>query len=154
MRTLYNGNNTEPRKGSGRSRSEKNTKLFLRCFDSVRQHKQYWNKWILDDGWIDIMEDRFEIPTSLKFDSSQLNGAISRDPRFCGIDTVGDANLNGVCKATHNERVGKKKSGLTACYVATPNALPQKPGGNAKWFGDIVSAVQKLPNTCSRPVLQ
>jgi hypothetical protein len=130
---------------------KKNTKLFLRCFDSVRQHKQYWNKWILDDGWIDIIEDRFEIPTSLKFDSSQLNGAISRDPRFCGIDTVGDANLNGVYKATYNERVGKKKSRLTAYYVTTPNTLPQKPGGNTKWFRDIVSTVQKLPNTRHNP---
>jgi hypothetical protein len=130
---------------------QKNSKLFLRCFDSVRQHKQYWNKWILDDGWIDIIEDRFEIPTKLKFGSSQLNRAIGRDQRFSGIDTVGDANVNGVYKATYYERVGKKKSRLTAYYVTTPNKLPQRPGGNTKWFRDIVCTVPKHPITRHNP---
>jgi hypothetical protein len=33
----------------------------LRCFDSVRQHQQYWNKWILDEGWIDIINHHLQI---------------------------------------------------------------------------------------------
>jgi hypothetical protein len=46
---------------------KKDTKFYLICFDSVRQHEQYWNKWIRDDGWINIINERFEIPAHLKF---------------------------------------------------------------------------------------
>jgi hypothetical protein len=37
--------------------AKKGAKLFLGCFDLVREHKQYWNKWIAADGWIDIIND-------------------------------------------------------------------------------------------------
>jgi hypothetical protein len=84
----------------------KDAKHYLACFDYARQLQQYWNKWILDKGWIDIMNECFEIPTHLKFSCSDLNRAIGRSPIFNGIDTVGESNLKGLYKATYFEQVG------------------------------------------------
>jgi hypothetical protein len=36
---------------------KKDAKLYLACFDYARQLQQYWNKWIHDEGWIDIMNE-------------------------------------------------------------------------------------------------
>jgi hypothetical protein len=88
--------------------AKKGAKLFLGCFDSVREHKQYWNKWIAADGWIDIINDRYDIPTNLKFVAADLNRAIGRHPKFGSIDTIGDTNLLGLYKATYFEHAGKR----------------------------------------------
>ncbi len=66
IRTLNNVDNTEPRKYTLRSKPKKGAKLYLGCFDSVRKHKHYWNKWIVDDCWIDIINERLEIATRLQ----------------------------------------------------------------------------------------
>jgi hypothetical protein len=66
---------------------KKDSSLYLACFDGVRQHQHYWNKWILSDAWIDIINDRYELPSSLQFNSADLNRAIGRHPRFISIDT-------------------------------------------------------------------
>jgi hypothetical protein len=121
-------------------------------FDSVREHTQYWNKWIAADGWINIINDRYDIPTNLKFIAADLNRAIGRHPKFGSIDTIGDTNVLGLCKATYFEHGGKRKSSrLTAYYVTTPNTLPQKPGGNTRWYKDMVSMVPKPTNTRQNP---
>jgi hypothetical protein len=135
--------------------AKKGAQLFLGCFDSVREHKQYWNKWIAADGWIDIINDRYDIPTNLKFVAADLNRAIGRHPKFCSIDTIGDTNVHGLYKATYfGEHLGKKKSRLTAYYVTSPNTLPQKPGGNTKWYRDMVSTVPKPTNTRQNPTVK
>jgi hypothetical protein len=124
---------------------KKNAKLHVRCFDAVRKHTQHWNKWILDDCWIDIINEQFDIPTKLRFISDELNRAVGGDPRFSGIiDSAGESNVNGVCKATH--QVGAKSLRLTACHVTSPMEFAQKPGGNTKWFRNIVSAVPTQPS--------
>jgi hypothetical protein len=87
---------------------KKDAKLFLICFNFVGQHQQYWNKWILATDWIDIMDEHFDIPSNLKFVSSDLNRAIGRSPIFNGIDSVSEPNVNGLYKATYFERVCKK----------------------------------------------
>jgi hypothetical protein len=74
----------------------------------VRKHKQYRNKWIAADGWIDIINDRYDIPANLKFVAADLNRAIGRHPKFGSIDTIGDANLLGLYKATYFEHESKK----------------------------------------------
>ncbi len=135
--------------------AKKGAKLFLGCFDSVREHKQYWNKWIAADGWIDIINDRYDIPANLKFVAADLNRAIGRHPKFGSIDTIGDTNVLGLYKATNFEHEGKRKSSrLTAYYVTTPNTLPQKPGGNTKWYKDMVSTVPKPTNTRQNPTVK
>jgi hypothetical protein len=53
-----------------------------------------------------------------------------------------------------NMRVKKKSSRLTAYYVTTPNSLPQKPGGNTKWYKDMVSTVPKPTNTRQNPTVK
>jgi hypothetical protein len=60
--------------GGGQKR---NGKFFLGCFDSVRKLAQHWNKWILDDCWIDFVDEPFDIPTQLKFNADDLNGTQS-----------------------------------------------------------------------------
>ena len=134
-----------------------NAKPFLCCFDSVREHKkQYWNNWIGADGWIGINNDLYDIPTNLKFDAGALNSAIGRDPRYSSIiDTKGETNVHGLFKAFYYEHGGKRKSTrVTSYYVTSPNTLPQKPGGNTKWYRDIVSTVPKPTNTRQNPTVK
>ena len=90
-------------------RGKKDSSLYLACFDGVRQHQQYWNKWIVSDAWIDIINDRYELPSSLQFNSADLNRAIGRHPRFIYIDTVGESNSEGIYKASYFEKVDNKK---------------------------------------------
>jgi hypothetical protein len=132
--------------------SQKNAKLYLACFDSVRKHTQYWDKWIIDDCWIDIINERIDIPTHLKFVAADLNRAIGRNPKFNGLDTVGEPNVNGVFKSTYFDRGGGSKNiRLTAYYVTASNKIPQKPGGNTKWYRDIVSRVEPTRSTRQHP---
>jgi hypothetical protein len=74
---------------------KKDTKLLLRCFDLVRQHEQYWNKWILDKGRIDIINDHLQVPIDLKLVAADLNRAIGRSPRYSEIDHLGKSSNMG-----------------------------------------------------------
>jgi hypothetical protein len=96
--------NTEPQKPSVRSNCEKKPSSRVRCLDTVRKHHtQCRKKWILDDCWMDIVNEQFNIPTDLKFLSGELNRAVGGDPRFGGIiDSAGESDVNGAaCKASN-----------------------------------------------------
>ncbi len=100
---------------------KKHPKLFLRCFDLVRQHKQYWNNWISDQCWINLSNERFEIPESLQFTKSNLNTALSRNKMYDGIDILTTANALGLYKSSY--RPGKIR--ITGYYAtSTPNVRP------------------------------
>jgi hypothetical protein len=131
--------NTETQKRTLCASCKKGAKLLLDCFDAVREHKEYWNKWIAVDGWIHIINDPYDILTV----AADLNRTIGRYPKFSSIDTIGDTNVHGLYKATYFEHGGKRKSGLTAYYATIPDTLPQKPGGNTNWCRDMVSTVLK-----------
>jgi hypothetical protein len=49
-------NNTKLQKRTLPANCKKGAKLFLDCFNAVREHKQYWNKWIATDGWVNIIK--------------------------------------------------------------------------------------------------
>jgi hypothetical protein len=66
-------------------------------------------KWIRDNGWIDIINERFEIPALHQFVSADLNRSIGRSPRFGGINSLQEYNIHGLFKASNLERVGTKK---------------------------------------------
>jgi hypothetical protein len=48
----------------------------------------------------------------------------------------------------------RKSSRLRAYYVTTPNTLPQKPGGNIKWYKYMVSTIPKPTNTRQNPTVK
>ena len=61
--------------------------------------------------------------------------------------------MHGIYKASFKEQVGRKRRILRAHYITSPKLLSQKPGGNAKWYNQIVSsAPQPLMNTWQQPV--
>ena len=106
---------------------KKDYSLFLDCFRHVIIHKQYWNKWISDQCWINLINERFEIPESLQFTKTNLNTALSRNKMYDGIDILTTANALGIYKSSY--RPGKIRS--TGYYVTTPNVRPSEmPGGN------------------------
>jgi hypothetical protein len=62
--------------------------------------------------------------------------------------------VHGACKSRFHESVdgGESKTvQITACYVTSSMKLPQKPGGNAKWFRNIESEVPKPVSTIHEP---
>jgi hypothetical protein len=83
---------------------KKGAKLFLDCFDAVREHKQYWNKWIAADSWMDIIKDRYDNTANLKFVAADSKRAIGRHPKSSSIDTIGNTNVHRLYKATYFEQ--------------------------------------------------
>ena len=91
-----------PKKVLHKSSRKKDTALYLDCFQAVTKHTEYWNKWIVDKCWISIINERFDIPSSLQFDERALNAAIGRNPVFktVGIATVSVSNSLGIYKSS------------------------------------------------------
>jgi hypothetical protein len=125
--------------GSGQKR---NGRFFLSCFDSLRKLKQSWNKWIVAHCWIDIINERFSLPTQLKSAASDLNSAVGRCQRFAGIDAAGESDVLGMHRLPcFNRHSNEKRSRQTVCCVTSTMKLLQKPEGNTKWFRNIVGTV-------------
>jgi hypothetical protein len=36
---------------------KKDASLFLDCFRGATKHKEYWNKWAVDECWIDVINE-------------------------------------------------------------------------------------------------
>jgi hypothetical protein len=47
--------------GSGR---KKDTSLMLECFRGVTKHKEHWNKWMVNQCWIDTTMERHKLNES------------------------------------------------------------------------------------------
>ena len=92
------------------------------------------------------------LPTELKFNADNLTRAIGRDPKFNAIDIIKETNMHGIYKASFKEQVGEKRRMLTAYYIISPELLPQKPGGKAKWYNKIVSSAPQQMHTRQAPV--
>jgi hypothetical protein len=75
----------------------------------------HWNKWIVSDVWVDIVNNRYDIADGLKFSSKELIAAASRN-KVCksnNIETALMSNPMGFCKACwckrqeeHREQIG------------------------------------------------
>mgnify|MGYP000650717586 FL=1 len=131
---------------------KKGSQHYLRCFDAVRKLKQYWNKWLTAECWIDIINERYDMPANLKFNATNLNRAMGRDQKYKGIEVTKDLNIHGVYKSSFKEQVGERRTMITAYYITNPKLLPQKPGGNAKWYDRIVSSAPE-PMTARQPTV-
>jgi hypothetical protein len=133
---------------------KKNASLFLACFRGVIKHAQYWNKWIVVECWIDLINERYEVPEALKFTAGQLSGAVARDAAFkaAGVDIVTSANSLGVYRSSYKPKGAKK---ITAYFITTPGTKPSKmPGGNSKWYSTLVSETPSTVNTRKNPALK
>jgi hypothetical protein len=131
--------------GSGR---KKDASLFLDCFRGATKHREYWNKWIVDECWIDIINKRYNMPESIQFTAVELNRAISRNAVFkaAGIDAVTLANALGIYKSSYRPNGYAKR--VTGYYVTTPGMKPSEmPGGNTKWYTLIVNEIPIAVNT-------
>ena len=82
---------------------KKDASLFLDCFRGVTKHREYWNKWVVDECWIDVINERYDMPESIRFTAVELNRAISRNAGFqaAGIDSLTLANSLGVYKSSY-----------------------------------------------------
>jgi hypothetical protein len=41
--------------------------------DATKKHREYWNKWIADDYWIDVINEQYDMPESILFTAVELN---------------------------------------------------------------------------------
>jgi hypothetical protein len=126
------------RLGSGR---KKDTSLILGCFCGVTALEPYWNKWIVSDVWVDIINSTYDISEDLKFSSKELNAAVSRNKVYQSnnIETTMMANRMGLYKAWFKTRKDDKQATVVGYYATSPNNLPTAPGGNSKWYYDMQS---------------
>jgi hypothetical protein len=58
---------------------KKYVSLFLDCLRGMTKHREYWNKWIVDKCWIDVINEQYDMPESIQFTAVELNQAISRN---------------------------------------------------------------------------
>jgi hypothetical protein len=128
---------------------KKDTSLYLDCFRHVIIHKQYWNKWISDQCWINLINERIEIPESLQFTKANLNGAFSRNPMYGSIRILTIPNALGIYQSSYK----KGNQRITGYYITTPNlGLPEMPGGNSKWYHKLVTEQPRTVATRNIPV--
>jgi hypothetical protein len=126
--------------GSGR---KKDASLFLDCFRGATKYREHWNKWIVDECWIVIINKRrCDMPESVQFTAAELNRAMSGNAMFkaAGVDAVTLANALGICKSSCRPNGHAKR--VTGCCVTTPGMKPSEmPGGNSKWHAPIVNEI-------------
>ena len=129
--------------------------MIIGVFQDVTRHTEYWNRWIVDKGWVDAIKSRFNIPVVFAFDTKHLNSAIARSPVYNCIDDIAIPNPYGIYKAKYfkSKVEGNKKvtTRVTAYYITTPGKLPIVPGGSTKWYETAVSDAPKPRNTRNEP---
>jgi hypothetical protein len=128
------------------SGQKKDASLILDCFRGVTALKPYWNKWIVSDVWINIINSRYDISDDLKFSSKELNTAVSRNKQYKSnlIETTAIANPMGLYKAWFKTRKeDNKQTTIVAYYATSPNNLPTAPGRNSKWYYDMLSLLPR-----------
>ena len=134
--------------GTGR---KKDASLILSCFRNATALQPYWNKWIVSDVWVDIIESIYDIPDDLQFTSKELNTAVSRNKvyRSNNIETTTMTNPMGLYKAWLKTRKDGKQMTIVVYYGSKPNSLPTAPGGNSKWIYDMVSLLPRSTRSTS-----
>ncbi len=136
--------------GSGQ---KKDASLCLDCFRGTVKHREYWNKWIVDECWIDVINEQYDIPEALVFTAVQLNRAIARNAVFkaAGIDGLTLANGLGIYKSSYRPKGNGKR--ITGYYITTPGTKPsEKPGGNSKWYRTLVKELPSAVSTRQNPL--
>jgi hypothetical protein len=111
----------------------------------VTKQKQCWNKWRVDQCWIDVTKERCELNESVQFAAEKLNGAVARNAggKSAGMDdTATSADSFGIhdssCRPSKDQSQARQR--VTACCIVTPGAkLSETPGGNSKWHTSLVS---------------
>jgi hypothetical protein len=136
---------------------KKDASLFLDCFRGVTKHREYWNKWVVDECWIDVINERYDMPESIRFTAVELNRAISRNAGFqaAGIDSLTLANSLGVYKSSYRppKKPGTSRRRVTGYYITTPGNKPSEmPGGNSKWYTTLVNEMPSAASTRQNPI--
>ena len=136
---------------------KKDASLFLDCFRGVTKHREYWNKWVVDECWIDVINKRYDMPESIRFTAVELNRAISRNAGFqaAGIDSLTLANSLGVYKSSYQppQKPGTSHRRVTGYYITTPGNKPSEmPGGNSKWYTTLVNEMPSAASTRQNPI--
>jgi hypothetical protein len=65
--------------GTGRN---KDSSIILGCFCGATALQPYWNKWIVLDVWVDIINSLYDIPDDIQFTSKELIAAVSRNKLY------------------------------------------------------------------------
>ena len=102
------------KKAPARIRPKKRCIAFiLACFRGATALQPYWNKWIVSDVWVDIINSLYDIPDDLQFTSKELIASVARNKVYKSnnIETTTMTNPMGVYKAwfkTHKDSGGKQ----------------------------------------------
>ncbi len=101
--------------GTGR---KKDASLILGGFRGATALQPYWNKWIVSDVWVDIINSLYDIPDDLRFTSKELVAAVSRSKVYKSnnIETTLMANPIGVYKAGFKTRNKEGKQRTIVSY--------------------------------------
>jgi hypothetical protein len=139
------------------SSQKKDASVLLDCFGGATKHKEHWNKWTVDQCWIDVTKERHGSNESINFAAKERNGATARNAgcMSAGIDNASFANSFGICKSScrPSKLQSKARIRVTACCIATQGTKPSEmPGGNSKWCTSLVSDMPNGTNTRQNPM--
>ena len=103
---------------------KKDALLILGCFKGAMALLQpYWNKWIVSDVWVDIINSLYDIPDDLQFTSKELIVAVSRNKVYKSnnIETTAMANPMGLYKAWFKSGRAQRRG-----KICTPQNAPNR----------------------------
>jgi hypothetical protein len=127
--------------------------LILDCCGGVLTTlKPFWNKWIFSDVWVEIINSRYDLSDDLMFPGKELTAVIARIKVYksTSIEITTMANQLGLYKAWTKKRdKDRKNSTIVAYYCTSPDTLLIPPGGNSKWYDDIVSLLPRITSRSS-----
>jgi hypothetical protein len=69
----------------------------------VTKHKEHWNKWTVDQCWIDhVTKEQCGLNESVQFAAKELNGAAARNVGYksAAINMATSADFFGICKSS------------------------------------------------------
>jgi hypothetical protein len=133
----------------------KDASFILDCFRGVTVLQPCWNKWIVSDVWVDIINAHHDPPDDLKFTSKELNAAVARNPQHQSnlTETMSMAKPMGLCKSWFKRRTTEgKQAKIVAHHATSPNALPtaSPSGSKLKWCYDLLSLPSRKTRSTSR----
>jgi hypothetical protein len=130
---------------------KKDASLILGCFRGATELQPYWNKWIVSDVWVDIINSLYDIPDELQFTGKELIASVARNKLYKSnnIETTTMTNPMGLYKAWFKTRKNGKQATIVGYYATKPNTLPTTPGGNSKWCYDMVSLLPRSTRSTS-----
>ena len=54
-------------------KTTKSSSVYKHCFFDIAKQQEYMNKWIVDHVWLDLIKQKYNVPTDIDINEQKLN---------------------------------------------------------------------------------